>query len=115
MLVNFASCMPTVRGASDLLGDLEQQPAAAVTGVFVMLLGSPAAMEAAAKASREATAAPATVYALADLGPADGLAGACAAVPAASSWSARTGTWRRSCPGSSGAPWPAVMRRACAG
>jgi hypothetical protein len=29
--------------------------------VFVMLLGSPAAMEAAAKAARDATAAPATV------------------------------------------------------
>jgi hypothetical protein len=30
------------------LGDLEQQPEAIVTGAFVMLLGSPAAMEAAA-------------------------------------------------------------------
>jgi hypothetical protein len=30
------------------LGDLEQQPEAIVTSAFVMLLGSPAAMEAAA-------------------------------------------------------------------
>ena len=67
--------MPTIRrGLCDLLGDLEQQPAAAVTGVFVMLLGSPAAMEGAAAAAREATAVPATVYALADLDPAGGLA-----------------------------------------
>jgi hypothetical protein len=74
-LVNFASCLPTVRGLCELLGDLEQQPAAAVTGVFVMVLGSPAAMEAAAKAAREATAAPATIYALADLDPAGALRG----------------------------------------
>jgi hypothetical protein len=47
-----------------------------------MLLGSPAAMEAAAAAAREATAAPATVYALADLDPPGGLAGA--PVPTAS-------------------------------
>jgi hypothetical protein len=47
-VVNFASCTPTVRGSCDLLGDLEQQPEAIVTGAFVMLLGSPAVMEAAA-------------------------------------------------------------------
>jgi hypothetical protein len=72
-------------------------------------------MEATAKAAREATAAPATVYALADLDPAGGLAGALrgGGFPALSTWSARTGTWRRSCPGSSGAPWPAAVRRAC--
>jgi hypothetical protein len=49
-----ASCIPIVRGSCDLLGDLEQQPEATVTSAFVMLMGSPAAMEAAA---REATAA----------------------------------------------------------
>jgi hypothetical protein len=54
-VVNFASCIPTVRGSCDLLGDLEQQPEATVTSAFVMLMGSPAAMEAAA--AREATAA----------------------------------------------------------
>jgi hypothetical protein len=47
-VVNFASCIPTVRGSCDLLGDLEQQPEATVTSAFVMLMGSPAAMEAAA-------------------------------------------------------------------
>jgi hypothetical protein len=66
-LVNLASCLPTVRGLCELLGDLEQQPAAAVTGVFVMLLGSPAAVEAAAKAARGATVASATVWGVAVL------------------------------------------------
>jgi hypothetical protein len=61
-----------VRGSCDLLGDLEQQPAAGCHGCFVMLLGSPAAMEAAA--AREATAAPAAVHARADLVPTGGLA-----------------------------------------
>ena len=50
-----ASCISLVRGSCDLLGDLEQQPEATVTSAFVMLFGSPAAMEAAA--AREATAA----------------------------------------------------------
>jgi hypothetical protein len=101
-VVNFTSCIPTVRGSCDLLGDLEQQPEATITGAFVMLLGSPAAIEAAA--AREATAAPAAVYAPAGPGP-DRRPGR---RPARRSRQRhlvrRTGTWQRSCPGSSGAP-----------
>jgi hypothetical protein len=78
-VVNFASCIPTVRGSCDLLGDLEQQPEATVTSAFVMLLGSPAAMEAAA--AREATAAPGRSTRLPDLDPTGGLAGALRAGP----------------------------------
>jgi hypothetical protein len=51
-LGEFASCIPIVCGSCDLLGNLEQQPEATVTSAFVMLMGWPAAMEAAA--AREA-------------------------------------------------------------
>ena len=108
-LVNFASCLPTVRGLCELLGDLEQQPAAAVTGVFVMVLGSPAAMEAAAKAAREATAAPATVYALADLDPAGALRGG----PDSVHLVRPDGHLAAVLPRFERAPWSAAVRRAC--
>ena len=56
---------------------------------------------------------PATVYALADLHPAGGLAGALRAGAGRVHLVPPDGHLARSCPGSSGAPWSAAVRRAC--